>query len=235
MTIEAELHTLDDDLAKIEMRLRDDGVLGKFDALSGREAATLARVRTEVKMLLDEALGFANDFSMKLHFGSASSLASVHECRGMIQGAMNHLKRRTGVRKPGLTPAKPAFVDAGRLAELRAVKVAAWDLTRLIRLCEELNTAHANECFMSMAMLGRTILDHVPPLFGKKNFGEVASNYGPASFKGSMQSLQTSLRHIADAHLHIQIRSKETLPTGTQVDFHKDLDVLLGEIVRTLR
>jgi hypothetical protein len=238
VAIEAELQALDTVLAELEVKLLllDDGVVGGRVVLTGRDAATLARVRTEAKMLLDEELGAANDFSMKLMFATSSSITTVHECRGMIQGALNHLKRQTGVRKPGLTPSKPAFVDASRLAALRAIKSPAWDLTRLIRLCEELNTAHANECFMSMAMLGRAILDHVPPLFGKKTFAEVASNYsGPSSFKGSMQSLQTSLRHIADSHLHIPIRSKETLPTGTQVDFHKDLDVLLGEIVRTLR
>src|SRR5687767_811157 len=87
MALEDELESLDRDLAELEFRARDDGVLGGF--LDGRDAATLNRVRSEAKALIDEALGFANDFSLKLHFGSANSLASVQECRGQIQGALN--------------------------------------------------------------------------------------------------------------------------------------------------
>src|SRR5207244_7242236 len=99
-----------------------------------------------------------------------------------------------------------------------------------------------NSCFVAgnffaVAMLARSILDHVPPIFGVKNFAEVANNYagGSKSFKQSMQHLENSSRKIADAHLHVQIRSKEVLPTKTQVNFSSDMDVLLGEIVRILK
>jgi len=49
-----------------------------------------------------------------------------------------------------------------------------------------------------------------------------------------MAHLENSARRIADAHLHTQIRARETLPTATQVNFSNDLDVLLAEIVRIL-
>ena len=99
-----------------------------------------------------------------------------------------------------------------------------------------MNIAYANDCLMSVAMVVRALLDHVPPLLGKKTFADVANHYaGSNSFKKSMQSLENSLRHIADAHLHLPIRQQEVLPTGQQVDFHRDLDVLLGEIIRTLK
>jgi hypothetical protein len=85
-------------------------------------------------------------------------------------------------------------------------------------------------------MLVRAIIDHVPPIFGVKSFSEVASNYGGSrSFRESMQHLAVSARKIADGHLHVQIRASEVLPTWTQVDFSRDLDVLLGEVVRILR
>ena len=86
---------------------------------------------------------------------------------------------------------------------------------------------------MSVAMLVRSIVDHVPPLLGSKSFPEVANNYrGASSFKKSMQNLDRSLRNIADAYLHVQIRSKESVPTPVQVNFCADLDVLLAEIIR---
>jgi hypothetical protein len=50
-----------------------------------------------------------------------------------------------------------------------------------------------------------------------------------------MANLNNSLRNIADAHLHVQIRQSEVLPTLQQVDFKADLDALLAEIVRILK
>jgi hypothetical protein len=81
----------------------------------------------------------------------------------------------------------------------------------------------------------RAILDHVPPLFSSNTFAEVASSYpGGKSFKESMAHLEKSARKIADSHLHQRIRQQEVLPTRTQIDFSRDLDVLLGELVRVL-
>ncbi len=127
------------------------------------------------------------------------------------------------------------YVDPNRIAELKALTSVQFDLIKLIRLCEELNSSYNNNNYLSVIMLVRTILDHIPPLFGFKTFVEVANNYGGKSMKKSLQNLQNSSRNIADAHLHETIRSKETLPHKTQVDFRNDLDVLLSEIVRLLK
>jgi hypothetical protein len=132
------------------------------------------------------------------------------------------------------TPISP-FIDLQRLEELREISSTEFDLVKLIRICEELNNCWSEECIFAVAILTRAILDHIPLIFGYKNFTQVANNHGGKSFKKSMQHLENSLRNIADAHLHSQIRSKETLPTKTQVNFSNDLDVLLGEIVRVLK
>lgn len=132
---------------------------------------------------------------------------------------------------------QPAFsyVDLNRINELKAIKSPKFDLTKLIALCEELNIAFANSCYLSVAMITRAILDHIPPIFNLGNFSEVANNYGGKSIKHSLQNLQNSFRNIADAYLHQHIRDKETLPNKTQVNFSNDLDVLLAEIVRVLK
>ncbi len=236
MAIEDELIAIDETLAEIEFRIIDDGALGSH--LNTRDEAAHKRLRLEAQTILDQALGIANNFSLNLHFSpiGKSLLASVQESRGVIQGAVNHLRRGVIVTTPQSLASKAPFIDLSRIAAMKSAKSAQWDLTRLIRLCEELNIAYSNDCFMSAAMIVRAILDHVPPLLGKQNFADVANQYaGPSSFKKSMQNLQLSLRNIADAHLHIPIRQREALPTAPQVDFHKDLDVLLGEIVRTLK
>jgi hypothetical protein len=93
---------------------------------------------------------------------------------------------------------------------------------------------------MATAMLVRSITDHVPPIFGFKNFTEVAANYSPGtgdarSWKGAMSKFTDSMKHIADGVLHQKIRSKEVLPDEPGVDFRAPLDLLLAEVVRTLR
>lgn len=129
------------------------------------------------------------------------------------------------------------FIDSSRIDELREIKSLSFDLKKLIRLCEELNQCYTKDCFLAVAMLTRAVLDHVPPIFSCKSFTEIANNYGDGnkSFKESMQHLENSSRKIADAHLHGQIRQKESLPNKTQVNFSSDLDVLLAEVARVLK
>lgn len=129
------------------------------------------------------------------------------------------------------------YVDPNRMKELRKISSPDFDLAKLIRFCEEINACYTNKCYLATAMLIRAVLDHVPPIFSLKTFREVANNYGDGgkSFKNSMLNLEKSARNIADAYLHLPIRPRESLPHETQVDFHNDLDVLLGEIVRILK
>lgn len=128
------------------------------------------------------------------------------------------------------------YVDKQRIEELKTIKSNAYDLGKLIQLCEELNITFDKGCYLSVAMLVRAILDHVPPIFQVNNFSEIANNYkGAVSFKKSMSHLQNSLRNIADSFLHVQIRNKETLPNPTQINFSNDVDRLLEEIYRILK
>jgi len=129
-----------------------------------------------------------------------------------------------------------SYVNSSRLTELKILKCKNFDLSRLVKLCEELNITFENNCYFSVAMVVRSILNHVPPIFGCNSFAEVSNNYkGTRSFKSQMQHLEVSSRKIADSYLHTQIRNKESLPNSTQVDFSNDLDVLLGEIYRLLK
>jgi hypothetical protein len=120
------------------------------------------------------------------------------------------------------------------LAELRQIRSTIFDLRRLVRLCEELNDCSASGSYCAVAALVRTIINHVPPIFGAATFSEVANNIGGKSYKKSLFRLQTASRDISDAVLHQQIQKREVLPTSTQVDFKSELDVLLGEIIRRL-
>ena len=150
-----------------------------------------------------------------------------------------------GIRPPEVrieySPIRPPslgiheFVSETRIAELRAIKTSAFDVHKLIRMCEEVNVTYTEGAFLATAMLTRAILDHIPPIFGMSNFTQVANNYAPnKSFKEVMQRLDQAARKIADGYLHQHIREKETLPTQQQINFAAEIDVLLAEIVRIL-
>lgn len=126
------------------------------------------------------------------------------------------------------------FIHAERIGELKKAK-SEYDLSKLIKLCEELNSNFSNGNYYSVGMLGRTIIDHIPPLFGFNTFNEVSSQYGTQSFKKSLRHLNDSLRNITDGMLHTIIRKNENLPNEAQVNFSQDFDVLLSEVIVILR
>ncbi|WP_461520327.1 hypothetical protein [Porticoccus sp.] len=242
MGTEADLTALAEEIEALEGRFVHSRSSGYF--LKTEDQAEFKRITVEAKSILDAELGHANDFSMNLissinagsgGFLGGPSMAAVKEARQILLGSLNHLRRRHNFGSLQKKPTAPPYIDTTRLAELRGIVGEKWDLARLVRLCEELNVAHENNCLMSIAMLVRAILDHVPPIFGCKNFSEVANNYpGGKSFRGSMQHLDKALRHVADSHLHQQIRQRESLPSPNQVDFRAGIDVLLGEVVRVI-
>jgi hypothetical protein len=143
---------------------------------------------------------------------------------------LEQLKRESGKIGDG-----SVFVDPNRITELKGIKNFNFDLSKLIRKCEELNIAYSTECYFSVGMLIRAVIDHVPPIFIKKNFSEVTGGHGTRSFQESMTHLDKSSRKISDSMLHTQIREKEILPSKTQVNYSSDLDVLLAEIIRILK
>jgi hypothetical protein len=240
MSTDLELTKIANAMQTLEGKFVDSRALGLHLDADGE--AEFKRLAIEAKGLLDHELGRANDFSSNLIYAinqgaggylGGPSLAAVKAARSVIQGGVNQIRRKPTHALARNSSLQPAYVSPTRLAELRQMTSANWDMTRLLRMVEELNVAYANRCHMSVAMLVKAIADHVPPVFACKSFAEVANNYGGSkSFKGSVQNLQNSLRNIADAHLHVQIRRAETVPTEAQVDFRADLDVLLGEVVR---
>lgn len=125
-----------------------------------------------------------------------------------------------------------SYINKNRFNEIKKLK-SKFDLTRLIKMLSELDSAFEVKNYISVILLVRAILDHIPPVFGFNTFSEFSNNYsGAKSFKESMLNLENSSRKIADNYLHVKIRNKEILPNSTQVNFSNDLDMLLAEIVR---
>lgn len=143
--------------------------------------------------------------------------------------------RSDSVVPVGARPHGHPYVALERLEQLKAISGKKLDLRRLVRMCEELNSAFDSKSYISCSMLVRGIVDHIPPIFGHSSFGEVASNYGGGqSFQRSMKHLDQSLRNLADGNLHTHVRRRESLPSLAQVTFWADLDRLLEEVVRIM-
>lgn len=175
-----------------------------------------------------------NEFSDLWEFQTywkAQGMSTYAERRAYVaQLYKNLFSKAVGYNNP-----TDGFVSANRIGDLKLLNNKDFDLAKLVKLCEELNVAFKHQCYFATALLTRAIIDHVPPIFSKSTFTEVASNYGTKSFKDSMSHLDKSSRKISDGHLHTQIRSKESLPNSIQVNFSNDLDVLLAEIYRFLK
>ncbi len=125
-----------------------------------------------------------------------------------------------------------AYVSQSRIENLRNSKNEEFDFQRLLQMFSELDDAYANENYISVILLVRAIMDHVSPIFDCKDFAEVASQHGGRSFKKQMRRLEESARPSADYYLHQVIRRKESLPDEMDVNFSKELNALLAEIIR---
>lgn len=129
---------------------------------------------------------------------------------------------------------KSYYIENSIILDLSGLKSDKYDLTKLIKLCKELNDNYSLGNYLSCGMLVRAILDHVPPIFEKSTFKEVVNNYGTKSFKDIISPLEDTARKISDSYLHNLIQKKEILPNKTQVSFQPNVDVLLSEIIRIL-
>jgi len=127
-----------------------------------------------------------------------------------------------------------AFLNTEVLIQLKAVQGARLDLTKLVKMCEELNDAYARGNFISSALLLRAIMNHVPPVFGATTLSEVVAHAG-RSVKAILARLNEEARPIADLHTHFLMRRAEHLPTKNQLEPYKaGFEVLMQEVLVSL-
>ena len=130
------------------------------------------------------------------------------------------------------------FVNPIRIEALKRSKFERFDVTKLVAICEEINSNWAYGNYYTVGLLLRTAINHVPPIFDDsfKAFASVVANYkGSKSFKSNMEHLDKSLRSIADMYTHELISKRELIPTKQQVDFRANFDLLLTEVGEILK
>lgn len=175
--------------------------------------------------------------------GSSSLQVQWQQALELISDAMLEIQRRkqleqSPVRSESESAVKSKsgdYVNVGRINELSAMQGQALDTRRLVRLLEEVNVAAANQCWLSVIALLRTILNHIPPAFGRSTFAQVRSQYNGKSFGKTLGTLEDSLCNLANEHLHQTMLPCDPLPAPQQADFRQPLDQLLVHIVRELQ
>jgi hypothetical protein len=200
-----------------------------------------ARVEPLLAFNLSYQTSFRIDLSMiHTYLSSQTGGPLADRMRTTLLQAIEQLKHEidTADQPQAIKMSSPTkeYIHPDRMRELREITSDKFDLSKLQKICEELNGCYRSNCILSIILLTRTLIDHVPPVFGYKSFNEVVSNYGGTkSFKENMERLNLSSRKIADQHLHTPMRKSESIPTMNQVDFSNDIDVLLAEVFRILR
>lgn len=163
---------------------------------------------------------------------SPDHISYAYEYKANLQGVIDYLREATSdASYAGSVRANSFFVDEGTLRELRSTSSAEFDLRKLVRFCEELNDAYSRANYLSSVLLIRAVMNHVPPVFACRTFGEVTAQ-ASKSLKAVFERLEDSARPIADLHTHALIRKKESLPTKHQVEPYKaGFELLIQEVI----
>ena len=102
-------------------------------------------------------------------FGSFNHKA-YREYQQIIDAGIAQLSEPNSSKKKRSKTDNGEFVDLDRIEELKEVTSTKFDLKKLIKYCEELNLCYETEAYLSVAMLTRALIDHIPPIFGADNF-----------------------------------------------------------------
>ena len=105
-------------------------------------------------------------------------------------------------------------------------------------MCKEINHGYDRGDYLAVIALIRTIMNHVPPIFGHQTFEQVVANYGGngnKSFKGQMEHLLKGAKNLADEHLHKVIGPSVKVLNEESVNYGPLVNSLIGEIIRILR
>ena len=137
----------------------------------------------------------------------------------------------SGAPRPGRpraragTGSQSQYVDAHVIAAIGAgLQAQHLDITKLLRLINELNDNCARGHAYAAHALLRAILDHIPPMLGCASFAAVASNHRWSRTDKGYMSRLLDFRLQADDALHRQISrrpdllSLEDLPSRTWVN-----------------
>ncbi|MFJ5788259.1 hypothetical protein [Streptomyces hydrogenans] len=133
---------------------------------------------------------------------------------------------------------RPPYLDDSLLTQIEtAAPNTHWKVDKLLALCSELNDSYAAGHAYACAALIRAVLDHIPPVFGHRDFKQVAAQHTftvQRTDKAHAQKL-AGFKDIADDALHRPISTNIPLITMNDIPEPARLRALLHELVTLMR
>lgn len=124
------------------------------------------------------------------------------------------------------------YFSPEKIQELKNMKSKEFDISKTIKILEEINICYNNACYLSTSSLLRMFIDHIPPIFWFNSFQEIVASYKfSKSDKKNMEHLLWAMKNISDWNLHSHISKKEVLPKKQTIEFRADFDVLLKNVI----
>ena len=132
------------------------------------------------------------------------------------------------------------YINPKRIEEFNSLNgKISYDLSKLIKLCKEINDNYEKENYYSVALLLRTVLNHIPPAFnGKDSFEQVLAELNGKKHQTKKEvflRLQELQRRLADLVAHEKLRSTEPIIVAQNVQFIPEIDFLLSEAYYELK
>jgi hypothetical protein len=162
-----------------------------------------------------------------------TNIDSIHEVYDLstdVQVLIDHL-REIAEHPIEFQSTSVSFVHPQIIEQLRLVESFKFDMSKVIRFCEEINSSFNASNYLASALLLRAFINYMPPIFGHTTFSQVVSQVS-RSRKELFKPLDDVARNVADLHTHDLIRPKEVLPTKNQLEpFRANLEFLLQEVL----
>lgn len=109
---------------------------------------------------------------------------------------------------------------------------------KLVELCESINTNYGYGHFMTVIILVRGILDYIPTIFGFSNRVNLISRVkNKKTFKEAVNTVENSVKNMADDSLHAPATRKETLKVSKVLvdSLSGNLEIILAEVATQIR
>ncbi|MFE7551051.1 hypothetical protein [Streptomyces gardneri] len=169
-----------------------------------------------------------------------TNYAVVGDAHPVSVGSPAHDMPLTGTNVKATVPIaeRPPYLDTTLLTELEeAAHGTKWKVHKLLALCDELNSNYATGNAYACAALIRAITDHIPPVFGHRDFKQVAAQHTftvQRTDKAHAQKL-VAFKDIADDALHRPISPNLPLVTMNDLPEPTRLRAVLHELASVLR
>ena len=159
-----------------------------------------------------------------------NDIFSVYDANSELESLLYDIEDALEHADTGSLATASQIVQSTVIDRLHDASSHRFDTSFLVRLCKEINSCYAHGNTVATALTMRTVLNHVPPVFGQRSFKDVAAQCG-RSHKDLFMHLEDGLRKIADRLGHGTIDKSVSYPSASQVEPYKPpFEVLLNEV-----